>query len=218
MATTTIEHLSQRLLEWFETLPWASELSALTPVLLDELARGKPVEPAELAARMGVPAADLLELLRRAPAEWDEDGKLVGFGLTLRPTRHRFEIEGRTLYTWCAPDALGFPTVLNSGAQIESPCFATGEPVRMYVAPDGVRQLTPATAVVSIVTPSAELAELRHSLCHQQHFFGSAEAASRWMADNPDGMVVPVADGFTLYRRLFARWLHLPGTRSDDRD
>jgi alkylmercury lyase len=207
MTTSTLDLLTRRLLDWFETQSWAAELEGLTPVVLSELALGEPVDPARIAARAGMPASDALGLLRGSPAEWDHDGRLVGFGLTLRPTRHRFEVDGRLLYTWCAPDALGFPAVLGIEAHVESPCLVTGEPIRLDVGPEGVRHVEPAEAVVSIVTPTASLTDFRRALCHEQHFFSSPQAASDWQAAHPEGIVVSVADGFTLARRLFARWM-----------
>jgi hypothetical protein len=42
----------------------------------------------------------------RYDTEYDAHGRVVfGSGLTLRPNPHRFEVDGRTLYTWCALDA-----------------------------------------------------------------------------------------------------------------
>jgi len=207
MSTSALDHLTQRLLDWYETQSWAAELEALMAVVLTELARGEPVDAARIAARTGMPATDVLGLLRRSPAEWDRDGRLVGFGLTLRPTRHRFEVDGRVLYTWCAPDALAFPAVLGIEARVESPCFASGEPIRIDVGPEGVRGVEPAEAVVSIVTPTADLADFRRALCHEQHFFSSPQAAAHWQVTPPDGFVVSTHDGFTLARRLFARWI-----------
>jgi alkylmercury lyase len=37
--------------------------------------------------------------------EWDDAGRLVGFGLTAQPTNYRF-LGGKTLYTWCASDTI----------------------------------------------------------------------------------------------------------------
>jgi alkylmercury lyase len=215
MPTSTLDHLTQRLLEWYETQSWAAELEALTPVVLTELARGEPVDAARIAARTGMPAPHVLELLRGSPAEWDPDGRLLGFGLTLRPTRHRFEVDGRVLYTWCAPDALAFPGVLGIEAHVESPCYASGEPIHVDVGPEGVRSVEPAEAVVSIVTPAANLADFRQALCHEQHFFSSPHAASQWQAAHPEGIVVSVADAFTLTRRLFSRWIQ-PAHQGED--
>src|SRR5829696_475691 len=106
MSTSALDHLTQRLLDWYETQSWAAELESLTPVVVTELARGKPVDAARIAGRAGMSASDVLGLLRESPSEWDSDGRLIGFGLTLRPTKHRFEVDGRVLCTWCAPDTL----------------------------------------------------------------------------------------------------------------
>jgi hypothetical protein len=106
MPTSTLDHLTQRLLDWYQTQSWAVELEALTPVVFTELARGEPVDAARIAVRAGMPTSDVLGLLRRSPAEWDADGRLVGFGLTLRPTRHRFEVDGRVLYTTAHPEGI----------------------------------------------------------------------------------------------------------------
>ena len=56
MTTSTVDHLTKRLLDWYETQSWAAELEALTPVVLTELARGEPVDAARIAARAGMPA------------------------------------------------------------------------------------------------------------------------------------------------------------------
>jgi len=205
--THTLDQLTQRLLDWYDHLSWAIEFGALTPAVLAELAGGEPVAPERIAARAGVPAAEVLDFLRASPAEWDADGRLVGLGLTLRPTAHRFEIHGRALYTWCAPDTLAFPVMLDATARVESPCFATGEPIRVELGPNGVRRVEPESAVVSVVTPQVGPADLRRYLCDNQHFFASPSAAAAWAAEHPDAMIVSVADGFTLTRRLLARWI-----------
>jgi alkylmercury lyase len=75
------------------------------------------------------------DFLHGSPADFDRDGRLVGFGLTLRPTPHRVELDGRTLYTWCVPDTLLLPVLLGRPVRVEARCFATGDPVRVEVEP-----------------------------------------------------------------------------------
>jgi alkylmercury lyase len=96
--------------------------------------------------------------------DWDEHGRVVGVGLTLRPTPHRFRLDGRTLYTWCALDALMFPALLGRPATVESPCRGTGEPVRVEVTPTAVGAANPPSAVVSFVAPR-DLASVRSVVC-----------------------------------------------------
>jgi alkylmercury lyase len=202
---TTTADLARRLREW-DGLGWVSENGRLMAAAIIELAAGEPVDPARLAERAGRPLAEVLDFLHSSPAEWDDRGRLVGFGLTLRPTRHRFTTAGRTLYTWCAPDALAFPVLTGSPALVESTCFATGTPVTVEVARDGVRAVDPATAFVSIVPRDVGVAELRERLCHEQHFFASGEAALTWRQDREDVLLVPVADAFEPLRWMMRRW------------
>jgi alkylmercury lyase len=95
----------------------------------------------------------------------------------MRPTSHRFTVTGRTLYAWCAGDALMFPVVLGRPGVVESACPRTGQPIRIDLAPDAVERLDPPTAVVSAVRPIG-LTDLRSSVFRHGHFFASRAAAA----------------------------------------
>jgi alkylmercury lyase len=205
MRTSDISALAERVLEWQGRVPWPLERGAIAAAAVVELAAGEPVELARVAVRAGVPADDVLDFLHATPAEFDNDGRLVGFGLTLRPTPHRVELGARTLYTWCAPDTLELAVLLGQRVRVESRCFATGEPVRAEVDPDGVRAVEPDDAVLSMVLPDVCMSDFRQKLCDEQHFFSSAAAASRWHAERPEAIVVPVRSGFALSRLLLGR-------------
>lgn len=119
------------------------------------LAGGEPITVAQLSAAAGLDA-DLDLAPAGADIEYDELGGIVGWGLTLNRTPHRFAVDGHQLYTWCAPDALLFPAIIGRAAQIESPCPATRTPVRLTVdSHAGVTALDPATAVVGDRQPRA---------------------------------------------------------------
>src|SRR5437773_162250 len=71
---------------------------ALCCALLPLLAEGQTVAPERLATVLGRPHPEIMAALRQLPGiEWDECGNIVGAGLTLRPTQHRFEVDGRML-------------------------------------------------------------------------------------------------------------------------
>jgi len=165
--------------------------------LLHLLARGEPVTVGELAAATGRTVGEVHSALAGLPdTEFDEHGRIVGHGITLRPTPHRFEIDGRLLYTWCALDTLIFPAVLDRPATVTSPCHATGTTIRLHVAPDRVIAAEPTTAVVSVVTPT-DCTSIRAAFCNQVHFFASPAAAS-WLRQHPDAAVLPIAEAVKL--------------------
>jgi alkylmercury lyase len=64
------------------------------------LARGAPVSVDDLVAATGRSLAEVQGVLGDlADLETDDQGTIVGYGLTLVPTAHRFEVAGRLLYT-----------------------------------------------------------------------------------------------------------------------
>jgi alkylmercury lyase len=177
MTTNTDEELTERLLAWNDGLGWVSGNARLMGAAIIELANGEPVEFEQITSRARLSESDVRDFLRSSLAEWDDRGRLVGLGLTLRETRHRYTTGGRTLYTWCAPDALAFPALIGQPALIESTCSVTGAPIRVEITSDGVRDVDPAGAVVSIVPRDVGIGELRERLCHEQHFFASSAVA-----------------------------------------
>lgn len=100
------------------------------------LACGRPVTIEQLAIAAHVPADEVEASLRSQPGtDWDERGRLVGFGLTQRPTAHRLAVSGQQLYTWCAMDTLLFPLILGERAIAESRCPKSAQPVRVELEP-----------------------------------------------------------------------------------
>jgi alkylmercury lyase len=174
----------------------------IVPPTLESLARGKPTSPEEIAGAAGKSPEEVRAALDRFPsAEWDEQGRLVGLGLTLQLTPHRLEVEDRTLFAWCALDALLFPILLGRLASIESPCRGTGELVHIEVTPAGLEAVEPLSAVVSIVA-ARDLANFRRVGCNNTHFFSSPEASSRWLDKHPGASILPLEDAFRLGRLI----------------
>ncbi|MEV8338863.1 organomercurial lyase MerB [Leucobacter sp. NPDC077196] len=166
--------------------------------LLKLLALGDPVDAADLAAATGRPVEDVrAALAAMTDAEYDGSGRIVGMGLTQRPTRHRFEVDGEQLYTWCALDTLIFPTLLGTSARIDSAYDSASTPVRLRAGISGVTDVEPATAVVSLINPD-DISSVRTSFCNQVHFFASPEEAEPWLKDHPGGTVIPVKDAYRL--------------------
>ncbi|HBQ18810.1 MAG TPA: organomercurial lyase MerB [Myxococcales bacterium] len=190
-----------------ETAPPDALRLRLTRALLRLLARGAPVRVDELAVTIESAPSEVRASLAAMPdTEYDVEGRIIGYGITLRPTPHHFEVNQQQLYTWCAVDTLMFPGILDRAARVESPCHATGAPIRMGVDVSGVHELDPSTAVVSLVLPN-DVRSVRTAFCNEVHFFASPQAAEAWLAEHPGAHVIPVADAYDLGEVLFDRLL-----------
>src|SRR5918996_803594 len=69
------------------------------------LAEGQPLSHEQLAERLTAPKEEVSATLAALPAVfYNDDGWIVAFwGLGLGKSRHRVEVEGRTVYAWCFP-------------------------------------------------------------------------------------------------------------------
>ncbi len=163
------------------------------------LACGHPVTPERLATVLQMTAEQVAEVLAGlADLEVDHSGHVVGWGLTFIPTSHRFRLNGQQFYTWCALDALIYPALLQLPASVESSCPVSGASVMLSVTPTGVHDLTPASAIVSVVIPEqgSSCNGDRGSFCNQSLFFRSRRDALLWQASSPRARLLSVADGY----------------------
>lgn len=196
-----VTQLAQRFVARFPGLD--AERRKLAIAIYRLLAKGEAVGYGELAGATGLPEGHLREVVGQWPGVFHEGERIIGFwGLTsAAASKHRFEVEGRQLYTWCAWDTLFIPKILAKSARVETPDPLTGEPVRLTVGPEGVEGLQPAGAVMSMLAPPEDLLEdIVGKLCHYIYFFSSRESGQRWTAQNPGTFLMSVAEGFELGR------------------
>jgi alkylmercury lyase len=110
---------------------------------------GEPITPDGLLGSTGFAPEKthaLLEgLAKRGLIVIESDsGRIVGsWGLSFVPTDHRLRIRKRTLYTWCAEDAVGIPAALAEDASILSRCHECGVSVNIEMAAGRVAQVVP---------------------------------------------------------------------------
>jgi len=197
-------------------LDYGPDLSRLLVRLMRELAQGRPI-PKErvdrIVADVGSDPEEARKLLREV-TERDADNSVVGImGLSLNDTPHRFYVNGTRMYTWCAEDALFLPAVLGQTATVESKSPVSGERVRLKVSPQGVEEVDPPGAVVSIVIVGpgdANMGSVKAiwgTFCHHIFFFASREEAERWAAGRDDIEILSVDEAFELGRLLSSRFL-----------
>ncbi|MEX2538533.1 MAG: organomercurial lyase [Actinomycetota bacterium] len=124
----------------------------------------------------------------------------------LAETPHRFEIDGRTLYTWCAADPLFLAPLLGTSARVISRCPVTSEIVTLTVSEEGVFDIVPPGAVLSFIQPDGCFGDdVIERFCHYIHLFASQDAANTWVAEHAETFVLPIDEAFELGRRTFGR-------------
>ncbi len=107
-----------------------------------------------LAARAGRLLIEVADWLRGAHVQLDDSGEVVAFqGLSLRPTKHVLELDGRTLFGWCAADTLAIQDLVGRPAAVRSTDPVTGHAISLVVGDSGVSDVEPASAVLSMVRP-----------------------------------------------------------------
>ena len=175
------------------------------------ISRGEPVEPAAIAKAVGGVSLDRVnERLNAWPGVFrDDEGRVVGFwgqAVEKLDPEYRLLTDGTTTYAWCALDTLFIPGVIGKTVRVEASDPITAEPVSLVVDGDGVRDVTPAGAFVSMLVPEGPFAyDVIESFCHFVLFFASRASGEKWVAEHEGTTLVSVEKAFELGRLLTER-------------
>jgi alkylmercury lyase len=121
------------------------------------------------------------------------------------PTRHRFQIDGKPLFTWCAFDTVLFPPSLGQTAQVSSTCPITEHPITFVATPEGVvKDLTPAYSVMSLIIPANRQECIRATFCERSLFFHSERVASSYLASHPEAVLLSIEEAATVGKSVAA--------------
>lgn len=198
--TATLDRFTDELIG---ILPKHTETEQRIGVALQRrLAKGAPVEVGSLAGDVGLPEQQVADALDQMPGVFrDDDGLMVGyFGLTIvEMGDHRVQVDGRTVWAWCAWDTLLIPRMLDRTVEVSSRSPGDRAPISLTATPDGPRNVSPPEAVVSFVPITSDFVKNTiQSFCHYVHFFPSAEAAEAWLAEHPGAFTLPIEDAYRL--------------------
>lgn len=109
---------------------------------------------------------------------------LVGIdGLSIRPTQHRMELDGRELYTWCAADAVGIPAALEEDAQVTTVCPHCQSDITVSVrqgVPEGDKDI-----VLWLATSGCS--HVMSQFCAEVNFFCSSDHLEHWRSAHDAG-------------------------------
>ena len=195
-------------------LPFSPDEQRVAVALYRELLKGAAVDDAQLGRALGMPPSKSRALLQRDSIKnlvyADREGRVLGFGgLSTAPMHHRFEVDRRELWTWCAWDSLFIPKILGRTARVASPDPEGGELVRLVVSPNGIESVEPPEVVISLIRSDAQLfgtsaANLMAKFCHFIFFFSSQASGEQWVEKNPGTFLYSVDDAFALAKRFNA--------------
>ncbi len=174
--------------------------------ILHQVSRGKPLSKAILSTSLQISQNELEQRLARLPdTEFDHEGNIVGWGVTLVSTRHRFQMDGKVLFTWCAFDTVLFPPSLGQTAQVHSTCPITEHPITFMATPEGVvKDLSPAHSVMSLIIPANYHECVRATFCEHSLFFHSEQAASSYLASHPEAVLLSIEEAATVGKSVAA--------------
>lgn len=211
--TSTLEQFWEQLAASLPEFSVDDQRAAVT--LYRELAKGDPVSADQLGDALGLSAGAARAILERPPIQSfvfpDDEGRVVGFGgLATAPMTHRFEVDGRELWTWCAWDSLFLPEILEAEARVTSPDPETGEHVTLVVSPQRIESIEPAATMVSFPVPEPSqfndsAANVMGNFCHFVFFFVSPESGARWTARHDGTFLYSIDEAFELALRHNAR-------------
>jgi len=198
---------------WMGTAVFSADEERVQGIILWRLLAGHPLAPAELAAAVGLPEAELepilAELHTKRCLRRDDHGAVVSArGLMLEPSPHRLVTEYGAAYTQCSVDAIGIPAALGIGATVEDQCALCHRPVTATIRGKQVVDVQPAGAVVEMAEACGGRNGAIPTMCHETNLFCSPLHAQQWQAEQATlpSVVVTPADAVTVGHAIWGRF------------
>jgi len=121
-------------------------------------------------------------------------------GLVIDPEGHIQTVVG----AGCALDTLLAPILTGRSTAVVSLCPATGKEIRLTVTRQGIRDVNPLGAVLSLRLPDRETSasNARETICAYGHFFVDREHAATWSGPHSDAVLLSVEDAAHLAREI----------------
>jgi alkylmercury lyase len=179
------------------------------------LAQGRPVSVEEIAKAAGTEVSQVEQAVDAARCERDAQGRLVDlYGMTLTPTLHRLEIDGKILFSCCALWAHVIPKLVDRTVQVDSVDPMRRELVRLAVSPAGLESADPpgAAATLAVAGQEAIDADVCGAFCCQVRHFVSRESAEEFAAIGPTCHAIELSELQGAAERLHqAIWIAVEG-------
>jgi len=209
MDKSSIEEYVEKTRQMLKKLPagaYEAELR-LQVIALQLLSKGDHISRDRLAEAWDMPIEQVNAIFEQASAlgtlQLDDSGNMVGTAISLVPSSHKFQIDGKNLYAWCAYDAIYAPGMIGSDAVVESVDPLTNESIQIKVSPNGITESEPEGVVTTVVGMDADARGGAESpRCNQMHFFASEENARKWAADHPGVLIMTIGQLFDVVKEF----------------
>jgi hypothetical protein len=159
------------------------------------LARGAPVEIAELCEASGSSADEIERTLQHVRCERDDSGRIIGlYGMSLARTPHEVRLGTALLYSCCALWAHVIPKLVGQQATVVSRDPIAKAPVELHVSPAGVARVDPdgAWATLAIASKAEISAGVGRAFCSHARHFRSRQNAEQFARGDPRRRALPV--------------------------
>lgn len=155
----------------------------------------------------GVVKGCVEKLHRSGHLELDSDGFIVGaVGLSLTPSKHEIEIDGKRFWTWCALDVIGIFGALGASGSAKSYEPSKKEAIQFNFV-NGVLQDT--DVLVSIPDPKS-VGSVCCDWCPNVNFFACRSAAEEWIQETGvRGALVSASNLANVAREAWSRCINI---------
>ena len=136
---------------------------------------------------------------------FDDNKNIDGFwGLSTTKTRHSFELNNHTLYTWCAWDLLFMPVIFQQTITAHTTCPVTDNEITLIISKNKIEQAKPVDAMITFIKPALEQlkANVTQSFCQYVFFVESEQAGLEWKKGREGGFLLDLDTGFDLGKNI----------------
>lgn len=223
---TSLDKLVAYLKKTLSPSMFSDDLKNLVRTTIKLLSNGDPVSIKEISLetslRDGKVRDYVAQLEGMGMAELNDEGEIVGMILSLLPTRHSFLVNGKSLYAWCAADALFLPSIIGKSASVRSKDPLTGDEISIEVTQNSIELLSPEGGYLSLVAPgmtpdvgsscktgqdNAKLVGRGGALCDNIYFFASEDSARKWQNGREGYEIMSIREGSEIARDIWAKSL-----------
>lgn len=214
MSDPRVDEATQKMQEFL--FAYGPDHTRLLLWVIRQLGQGRPLTPEQVDQRIaesGI-APDAAHQFLQEVTERDATNQIIGaMGLSLSEHSHRLFAAGVSLSAWCAMDTLYLPAMLQQTVTITSPSPVTHQLIRLRVSPTRVEEVSPASAVVSLILVDPSQANMTSvqaiwgAFCDHIHFFATRDEAEQWAMGKgrKDIVILTVEEGFARAGQIWSR-------------